>query len=137
MIKAFCDRCGREISKNEHVYYLDIKQADGYRVSPPDVDFEADKFYCKECGTAIERFIAGKDDEPPVEPDPEPEPEVEEATEEPKKYKKQFDYGKAIALQKAGWSAKEIAEEMGYTVSTLYTYMSNYKNRGENNDVDR
>lgn len=52
--------------------------------------------------------------EKPVEPKP-----VEQ-----KPTRKKIDWPKAEALRKAGWKAKAIAEEIGATEASVYTYFS-------------
>ena len=58
--------------------------------------------------------------------------EVVESTEKThvKKKRKRLDMGKIMALKRAGWSNKSIAEEMGMTSNAVAVAISTYKKRG-------
>lgn len=58
--------------------------------------------------------------------------EVVESTEKMhvKKKRKRLDMGKIMALKRAGWSNKSIAEEMGMTSNAVAVAISTYKKRG-------
>lgn len=47
-----------------------------------------------------------------------------------KKKRKRLDMGKIMALKRAGWSNKSIAEEMGMTSNAVAVAISTYKKRG-------
>lgn len=51
-----------------------------------------------------------------------------------KKKRKRLDMGKIMALKKAGWSNKAIAEEMGMTSGAVAVAISTYKKRGQKNE---
>ena len=46
--------------------------------------------------------------------------------------RKKLDWGKIEALDKAGWSAEQIADEMGATVGTIYVGLSKRRKGAEN-----
>ena len=50
--------------------------------------------------------------------------------------RKKLDWGKIEALDKAGWSAGQIADEMGTTASTIYTGMSKRRKGAENGKTE-
>lgn len=51
-----------------------------------------------------------------------------------KKKRKRLDMGKIMALKRAGWSNKSIAEEMGMTSNAVAVAISTYKKRGLENE---
>lgn len=53
-----------------------------------------------------------------------------ENKENPKPEKKKVDHGRIMALYKAGWTIKNIADDVGCSVQTVYTHIS----QGENNE---
>lgn len=57
------------------------------------------------------------------------EPEKPKA--EPEKKKRTVDYGKIVALHKAGWSQKKIADEMGVSQNAICTSLKRYKEKME------
>ena len=57
--------------------------------------------------------------------------EVKETEEDQGKPKKKLDIGKIIALKKAGWSAADIAEELGTTAQSIYSAVYTYKKKVE------
>ena len=46
--------------------------------------------------------------------------------------RKKLDWGKIEAQDKAGWSAEQIADEMGATVGTIYVGLSKRRKGAEN-----
>ena len=59
---------------------------------------------------------------------------VENAEPPVKKKRKRLDMGKIMALKKAGWSNKAIAEEMRMTSNAVAVAISTYKKRGQRNE---
>lgn len=51
-----------------------------------------------------------------------------------KKKRKRLDMGKIMALKRAGWSNKAIAEEMRMTSNAVAVAISTYKKRGQRNE---
>lgn len=54
---------------------------------------------------------------------------------EPKVKKKIVDYGKIVALSKAGWSQKKIADEMGVSANAICVSLKRYKEKMEDGFV--
>lgn len=50
--------------------------------------------------------------------------------------RKKLDWGKIEALDKAGWSAEQIADEMGATVGTIYVGLSKRRKGAENGKTE-
>lgn len=50
--------------------------------------------------------------------------------------RKKLDWGKIEALDKAGWSAEQIADEMGATVGTIYVGLSKRRKGAENGKAE-
>ena len=130
MIKVFCDRCGKEITKcNRHGYIAlnsrDTKEAD----LTEENEFERNQ-YCSSCMNQIREFIktapykaeisnleeCDQSAEKVSETDTECNKNEEKCTQNEEKCtkgtKKHIDIGKIIALKKAGWKIKDIAAEM-------------------------
>lgn len=108
-----CDRCMDEIEPE------DIQEALGY-------DF------CGDCATAIAAHLLEWLNDPEEQEEDEAEEEVEEEAEEeaaevPRKNGKvAVDWNKACALRQAGWTYKDIGEELGIGMSTVHKYMHHY-----------
>lgn len=136
MRKIICDRCGADIS-GEPAHGLIWMAMRGYGANV-DIDEFLDgdwskMDFCDKCMGEIRDFILSKPvtpkEEPkdaetePAEAEAETEPEAEEkpaATEKAKTVKpKELDTGKIIALYKAGWGYKAIADELKSNVSAI------------------
>ena len=50
--------------------------------------------------------------------------------------RRKLDWGKIEALDKAGWSAEQIADEMGATVGTIYVGLSKRRKGAENGKTE-
>ena len=50
--------------------------------------------------------------------------------------RKKLDWGKIEALDKAGWSTEQIADEMGATVGTIYVGLSKRRKGAENGKTE-
>ena len=73
------------------------------------------------------------------------EPEICRGTDAPESPKegggktsarKKLDWGKIEALDKAGWSAEQIADEMGATAGTIYVGLSKRRKGAENGKIE-
>ena len=132
MRKIICDRCGADISKEPEYGLIWM----GTRDYNEDVSIDAfytddwsEKDFCDKCMGEIRDFILGKPATPTeaqkeepeaVEPEAETEPEAEAEPAAPVKVKpKELDTGKIIALHKAGWGYKAIADELKSNVSAI------------------
>ena len=130
MRKIICDRCGADISK-EPAHGLIWMAMRGYGANVNideflDGDWSGMDF-CEDCMAEIKAFILSKPATPKEEPKDaelvETEPEAEEKPAAPEKAKtvkpKELDAGKIIALYKAGWGYKAIADELKSNVSAI------------------
>lgn len=128
MRKIICDRCGADMSKEPEYGLIWM----GTRDYNEDVSIDAfytddwsEKDFCDKCMGEIRDFILGKpvtpteaQKEEPETVEPEAEAEAEPAA--PVKVKpKELDTGKIIALHKAGWGYKAIADELKSNVSAI------------------
>ena len=127
MRKIICDRCGADIS-GEPAHGLIWMAMRGYGANvniDEFLDGDWSKMdFCDKCMGEIRDFILSKPATPMEEPkDAEPEPEAEEKPAAPEKAKtvkpKELDTGKIIALYKAGWGYKAIADELKSNVSAI------------------
>lgn len=121
-----CDRCKCLVNKSDLMVVFIKNETNG------DKDFEL----CKECSEKVIEFIKSgirktKDVEAKEEAE-QAEEEVKESTrkkKEKKEKKEPLDMGKVMALYKAGWTYKQIAEEMGTTAGTIGVKICDYKKK--------
>lgn len=152
MIRVFCDRCGKEITKcNRHGYIAlnsrDTKEAD----LTEENEFERNH-YCSSCMNQIREFIktAPEKSEIPIlqecdqngenmsETDIKCNKNEEKCTQNEENCtegtKKRIDIGKIVALKNAGWKIKDIATEMHMepqgVSNALYQYKKKLEEKG-------
>lgn len=145
MIKILCDRCSAEI-KGCNIGYIAINWRD-----MPNGDLLYDnpheeKHFCESCMRAIEKFVLKKQKsvvktaEDVIETGQSVPKEAESVPicqeqpseqEQPKETppRKRIDYGKLMALRKAGWPTAKIADEMGMTKGAVSVAISTYKKK--------
>lgn len=150
-----CDRCGKEI-KGRPVKivpeYVDRETGDIWSDNngrPPEWAGKIlDKDFCVGCTEKVVRFALGGLKDDPVSgisgdekrnSDMEPvnmaqidrlEAMVKDLPPE-KKGRNRIDHGKVMALTKAGWSAAQIADEMGLNVQAVYDARCRLKKEGK------
>ena len=120
-----CDRCGRQLREDEMVTSMNpqiFNQKDVDRVeplAPPDPirSFEEHDF-CLECLLNILTYAITAPKGKPAE-----KPEAKAKTKPAEK----VDVGKIGALYMAGWSAKEIADELQCSEGTVYYHLKRIK----------
>lgn len=143
MIRILCDRCGADISNSHKIGYIawnfkefvmgDLLQENAFE----------NKHYCSDCMNQIHDFISHKaesltgsvgafepaDDEIPSKDEKDAQRDKEKAKtadkNEPKR--KRVDHGKIRALKNAGWSNKDIADEMHMTPGAVANSLSTHK----------
>jgi hypothetical protein len=54
MNKTYCDRCGKEIGKNENLYKFEIHNEHRYETTDYEIYF---KDFCEKCKNEIKNFI--------------------------------------------------------------------------------
>lgn len=129
MIRIFCDRCGKEITKCKSHGYIALNTRDVKESSlAEDNEFENNQ-YCSSCMKQIREFIKAKpevvvqDLDQELVQDEKCDQNGKKCTENGEKCtgedKKRIDKGKIIALKKAGWSNKDIAAEMHLEAQTV------------------
>lgn len=148
-----CDRCGKVIEGypvNIAVEYVDRDSGDFW---PDSVEKRPDwsqkiagRDFCEKCANKIVRYALGgmKENEEFAEAVEEmvkkrldePEKEAKNNTpdscssKEEKSGRAKIDTGKVMALTKAGWSAAQIADEMGIGVQAVYDARYRLKKEG-------
>ena len=102
-----CDRCHKRIEKPDRIGYVALNwrdlKTDALTGENPTEDLD----FCDECMDEITAFISRK-------------PAADEIA---APQKKRVDVGKIRALSKAGWSVKNIAEEVGCSEQTVYKHI--------------
>lgn len=133
MVKVICDKCGAEITKDPirlNMTYVDVMTGD---IEDPITSKEQrERDYCELCARYILNYAEKKAivvvEHPTIKPK---KTEVKEPEEDQSKPKKKLDIGKIMALKKAGWSAEDIAEELGTTPQSIYSAVYTYKKKVE------
>ena len=112
MLKLVCDRCDR-IIKGDPIKINPIFESEDDKKCKFVYEDSPKRDYCQECSDEIHSFmmrVTKKKD-----PD---KPETE------KPGRKILDKGKIMALHKAGWRNKDIADEMNCSQSAVSTVIS-------------
>lgn len=150
MIRIMCNRCGVDMTDDKAFGEITIKAHES-----PDFDTSfrwiigesEGEHYCEKCMEEITEFIRDPGQfakallapvgaaEPPDDKIPSDAQEgsgrenqrAQGATE--KKARKKIDYGKVMALKRAGWDNAKIADEMGMTKASVATAISTYKKK--------
>jgi hypothetical protein len=127
MKKYVCDQCGKEI-RGSVGYIVPGILCSTEGTEPDDreqlPELDNVHFHMKCLRTVMNRFI-----QPQKEPDDTGEP-AGDGKDAPAKQRVKLDVGKVMALHRAGWSNKMIAEEMHATENQIYKciyYQKNYK----------
>ena len=151
--KIICDHCGVEISGNP---FQSVNERVGREQDAPVIDPEESFILdlCEACADELRSWklirtntgtLPEKEDKPdPADlaeqivnelykdasgsADPEESPE---APPKARKIQSKVDLGKIIALKKAGWTYKQIADEMKLTEKQVGNYLYNAKKRGQ------
>ena len=107
-----CDRCQKDISKQQHIGYVNADWAD-----PVTGELEGNRAFegwdfCEDCMKEITDFVRMK-------------PALPKSGGGTVKQETKIDTGKIKALAKAGWTTKQIAEEIGCSLPTVRKYLDN------------
>lgn len=141
MIKYYCDRCGADMSRERVLGYISLNTKDkAEKELREDNEFEKWHF-CKNCMYDIRRYVRAHPvktcEEPSQNEEKRSEP-AESGVKQPEtvqdqnesKPQKRIDTGKIMALKKAGWRNKDIADEMHMTpnavASAIYLYKKHH-----------
>lgn len=146
MIRLFCDRCGEDITKDAatKVGYVALNFRKGFMGELTGDNPLEHKHFCNNCMDEITRFVSQKekeplsasvgaveqpDDEIPSDDDKEAQRDNERAQggKEKPQPRKRIDHGKIRALKNAGWSNKDIADEMHMTPGAVANSLSTHK----------
>lgn len=155
MIKYYCDRCGADMSRERVLGYISLNTKDkAEKELREDNEFEKWHF-CKNCMHDIRRYVRANPVKTCEEPSQNEEKrdqneekcgQNEEKRSEPaesgvkqpetvqdqneSKPQKRIDTGKIMALKKAGWRNKDIADEIHMTpnavASAIYLYKKHH-----------
>lgn len=137
MIKYYCDRCGADMSRERVLGYISLNTKDkAEKELREDNEFEKWHF-CKNCMYDIRRYVrtlplkTSQNEEKrsgPAESGVKQPETVQDQKES--KPQKRIDTGKIMALKKAGWRNKDIADEMHMTpnavASAIYLYKKHH-----------
>ena len=127
MIRIFCDRCGANITNSGafgRIVARIFETADLNSPSKPVLGENDDNIhFCSKCMEDIKNFI----NKPVPETDIPAKPNQDSANTSKPSRRKRIDYGKLIALQKAGWTYQQIADEMGMTPGSVGTALTHYR----------
>lgn len=153
--KIICDHCGVEISGNP---FQSVIEHVGRETDAPVIN-QKETFTLDLCEACVDELrswklahvntgvLPEKEDKPdpaelaeqivnelfkdaPESADPEEAPE-DTAPPKSRKIQSKVDLGKIIALKKAGWTYKQIADEMKLTEKQVGNYLYNAKKRGQ------
>ncbi len=116
MRKIICDRCKKDISHQEVVGYIAIQERDVKTSFFDGFNPHEHKDFCEKCIQEINTFIDCKSDKVQAE----------------KVKREKIDAGKVMALKNAGWSNKDIAEELRVDSQAIANTI--YKKKKEAND---
>lgn len=136
MVKVICDKCGAEITKDPirlNMTYVDVMTGD---IEDPITSKEQrERDYCELCAKAVLNFAEKPEvlrfEYQAAMKKKEKEHTIKEPEEDQSKPKKKLDIGKIMALKKAGWSAADIADELGTTPQSIYSAVYTYKKKVE------
>lgn len=163
MIKYFCDRCGNDMTEEKRKGFISVNTKDKeYGHTLEDNEFES-WIFCKKCIGDIRKYVrtlplkssqnekkcdqTGKECDQTDEKcgdsgknDGKVQESVSDSDEsENKSGRKKYDVGKIMALKKAGWKVKDIADEMKMTPqqvsNQIYLYNKKMQENGAETEV--
>lgn len=141
MIRYFCDRCGKDLDKEKRIGYIAVNTKDKAEGDlKGENDFE-NCHYCASCTDAIKKFIRKSSEEsaelvkeaaPKASMQKERMDEAEsDSADDNRGGRKRIDTGKILALKNAGWSVKDIADEMHLTPQQVSSQLYLHKKKTE------
>ena len=118
-----CDFCGKELVGRIFKFASEIGDGFGSIINDQEDDKQwqelqcnvDDKDYCFECAKAISKMTFSTT----CEESPKPKEEVARPKNSKIPKKSDVDWGKACALKTAGWTNKDIADEVHCSVNTI------------------
>lgn len=133
MIKIICDRCGADIGMSGKLGYIAWNFKTGIDGDLMQDNTFEDSHFCTTCMNQIRAFIKTGSEENKPNPEtaketlivPQENPEKTEMCE--KAGRRRVDHGKIRALKNAGWSNKDIAEEMDMTPNAVANSLCTHK----------
>ncbi len=152
MIRIFCDRCGKDITRCNRIGYIALNSRDQKEGDlKEDNEFERNH-YCNNCMSQIREFIKTKQEglvqelaqevvqeennqnsEESHENNTKCHENEKKCTQNAKKCneskKKSIDIGKIMALKNAGWKNKDIAGEMHMDPQAVANAIYNHKKK--------
>lgn len=148
MVKIYCNRCKKELDRNNKIGYIALNYRRSYLGDLVGDNQYEDMDFCTECMDALKAFLSETPAEHPARHNESVETasqSQESETDQPKelfrepkdgtlkpegkKTRQRLDYGKIMALHNAGWSNAKIADEMGMTYAAVATAISTYKRK--------
>lgn len=128
----FCDHCFRVLTGSKMIHLKKTQQD----ISDMELKITDEREDPKETAPAEEKTKKPAIKMPKIktgrpkkleEAEPLPEPDEPEEDET----RKQIDYGKMLALYRAGWKVEEIADDLHCGKSTVYNYIAKCKKEGK------
>lgn len=157
MIKYFCDRCGADMSREKRLGFVSVNARDKTEEElQEDNEFE-NWHFCKKCIEEIRKFVrrlpakeCAKNEEKRADSEKceqktsESEPKSQESESDIQEDeeigmasgKKKYDVGKIMALKKAGWKVKDIADEMKMTPQQVSNQIYLYNKKMQENGAE-
>ena len=164
MIKYFCDRCGADMSREKRLGFVSVNTRDKAEGElQEDNEFE-NWHFCKKCTEEIRKFVrtlpikegaehkekraeneekcvdSEKCEQKTLESEPKSQESESDAQEDEEtgtaSGKKKYDVGKIMALKKAGWKVKDIADEMKMTPQQVSNQIYLYNKKMQENGAE-
>ena len=135
MIKYFCDRCGVEMTKEKRHSFVSVNTRDKAEGDLLEENEFESWLFCKKCTEDIRRYVRTL----PLKPSQNDEKRDQNKEKCDQNGKKKYDVGKIMALKKAGWKVKDIADEMKMTPqqvsNQIYLYNKKMQENGAETEV--
>lgn len=139
MIRIFCDRCGKDITRCNRIGYIALNSRDQKEGDLKEENEFEKNHYCSNCMSQIREFIKTKQEENNQKSEESHENNTKchenekKCTQNAKKCneseKKSIDIGKIMALKNAGWKNKDIAGEMHMDPQAVANAIYNHKKK--------
>lgn len=114
MIAVICDRCGAQVPASGKIGYMSWGFRAGLDGDLVGGNVLEERHYCQACMDSVMECINAAPGHPGGGTAKKPG-------------KKRVDAGKVLALKKAGWNAKRIAEDMGVSLQAVYKVLHDHE----------
>ena len=138
MIKYFCDRCGVEMTKEKRHGFVSVNTRDKAEGDLLEENEFESWLFCKKCTEDIRRYVRTL----PLKPsqnDEKRDQNKEKCDQNEGKRSEPAESEAIMALKKAGWKVKDIADEMKMTPqqvsNQIYLYNKKMQENGAETEV--